>query len=656
MRFAPGSRSALRSGLDPRSAGLRAAAALVGAALALLALLTPRAAGAFCGFYVGGADAKLFNNATMVVMMREGTRTVLSMQNNYQGPPSKFAMVVPVPVVLQKENVKTLKREAFDKIDQLAAPRLVEYWEQDPCFMERMEADMAPGAARAAAPQAMAAAEAKGFGVKIEAQFTVGEYEIVILSAKDSTGLDAWLRAEKYNIPAGAEPYLRPYVAAGSKFFVAKVDPEKVTFKDGMATLSPLRFHYDSDTFSLPIRLGLINSGGTQDLIVHILAAQQRYEVANYKNVTIPTNFDVGENARAEFGAFYASLFDRTIEKNPGAVVTEYSWDATTCDPCPGPALDQGDFTTFGADALPQSKQVSASVSPLDWTASNRDPGSRGLLTSLQSGSTKLAACVKGTPGAYYSAAIKVDLAFDPSGKLTQVTDSSASPVAPEVSRCVVEAIKSINPSLGGTASRHSFQIQLSAYQQMPMFTVTRLHARYTKEALGEDLVFKTASPITGGREVRVGSGELEHGATTASVNNFQGRYAIRHAWTGPITCKNPRRGLWGGPPYGTPMAGGGGGVKAAKDTAFAPRGKVQLASFVRGGVPELQVTGTAPAPPGVSASPQGPSTPGTPSRPPVDVGPNPGCKACTIGGPAESAAGLFGLGLVALALVRRRR
>ena len=97
--------------------------------LALLTLalaIAPRPAAAFCGFYVGGADAKLFNNATTVVMMRDGTRTVLSMQNNYQGPPSGFAMVVPVPVVLQKENVKTLPREVFDKVDTMAAGRLVQ--------------------------------------------------------------------------------------------------------------------------------------------------------------------------------------------------------------------------------------------------------------------------------------------------------------------------------------------------------------------------------------------------------------------------------------------------------------------------------------------------------------------------------------------------
>src|SRR5678809_1159389 len=116
--------------------------------------------------------------------------------------------------------------------------------------------------------------------------------------------------------------------------------------------LSPLRFYYDSKDFNLPIRLGMMNSNGTQDLIVSILSPSQRYEVANYKNVTIPTNLDVKEAARERFGEFYAALFDRTLEKNPGAVVTEYSWDAGSCDPCPTPALDPSELATLGGDVL----------------------------------------------------------------------------------------------------------------------------------------------------------------------------------------------------------------------------------------------------------------------------------------------------------------
>src|SRR5499426_2118923 len=96
-------------------------------------LLAPGRAQAFCGFFVAGNDAKLTNNASQVVLMRKGNRTVMTMSNNYKGPPENFAMVVPVPVVLQKENVKTLAADVFDRVDSLSAPRLVEYWEQNPC-------------------------------------------------------------------------------------------------------------------------------------------------------------------------------------------------------------------------------------------------------------------------------------------------------------------------------------------------------------------------------------------------------------------------------------------------------------------------------------------------------------------------------------------
>jgi hypothetical protein len=148
----------------------------------------------------------------------------------------------------------------------MGAPRLVEYWEQDPCapLWEEEAMDMASMPA-GTATGAVRFSRDKDLGVTIEAKFVVGEYQILILSAKDSTGLDTWLRRERYQIPPGAEPLLRPYVESGMKFFVAKVDPTKVTFDaDHRAALSPLRFHYDSEEFALPIRLGLANSSGSR--------------------------------------------------------------------------------------------------------------------------------------------------------------------------------------------------------------------------------------------------------------------------------------------------------------------------------------------------------------------------------------------------------
>jgi MYXO-CTERM domain-containing protein len=312
----------------------------------------------FCGFYVAGADAALYNDATMVVLMRDGQRTVLSMQNNYQGPPEDFALVIPVPVVLHEGDVKTLAKDVFDHVDKLAAPRLVEYWELDPCEARKQQRREA-SRGRAEEGYVLKGSAPGGHGVTVEAQFVVGEYEVVILSAEDSTGLDAWLRQEQYNIPAGTETALRPYVESGMKFFVAKVDVEKVKFQAGpdgveRVMLSPLRFHYDSPEFSLPVRLGLLNAKGPQELLIHILAPEQRYQAANYPNVTIPTNLVVNDSVREHFGQFYVSLFDHTLAQNPKAVVTEYAWSAGSCDPCPGPTLSHEELIVLGADVLPR--------------------------------------------------------------------------------------------------------------------------------------------------------------------------------------------------------------------------------------------------------------------------------------------------------------
>lgn len=69
-------------------------------------------------------------------------------------------------------------------------------------------------------------------------------------------------------------------------------------------------------------------------------------------------------------------------------------------------------------------------------------------------------------------------------------------------------------------------------------YVLTRLHVRYGKSALGNDLVFRTASAIAGGREVWNAS-TLEKSAHPDATNNFQARYAMRHAWTGPIACRD---------------------------------------------------------------------------------------------------------------------
>ncbi|MBE7448313.1 MAG: DUF2330 domain-containing protein [Kofleriaceae bacterium] len=180
----------------------------------------------------------------------------------------------------------------------MGAPRLVEYREQDPCMVEPPWERDRPMCDVSAAPTSKSAgAVDEDYGVKVEARFEVGEYQVVILSAAEPPASIAGC-ATRSTGSRGAEPPCAPYVESGMKFFVAKVDPKKVTFEDGMATLSPLRFHYDSEEFALPVRLGLANSAGTQDPHRQHPRPGQRYEVANFKNVTIPTNLDVTDEVR----------------------------------------------------------------------------------------------------------------------------------------------------------------------------------------------------------------------------------------------------------------------------------------------------------------------------------------------------------------------
>src|SRR5262249_21696016 len=154
----------------------------------------------------------------------------------------------------------------------------------------------------------------KDYGVKIEAKFSVGEYDIVVLSAKQSDGLESWLLDNKYKIPAGAKTALAPYIKEQQKFFVAKDDIKKVRMDaQGVAVLSPLRFSFESQDFRLPVRLGLLNAKAKQDLLIYVLAKDKRYEAANYSNVTIPTNLEVSDDTRKSFGAFYAALFDEAV-------------------------------------------------------------------------------------------------------------------------------------------------------------------------------------------------------------------------------------------------------------------------------------------------------------------------------------------------------
>ncbi len=302
---------------------------------------------AFCGFYVAKADTKLFNKASKVAIMRDDDRTVITMANDYQGELKEFAMVIPVPVVLQEEQIHVTENAIIDHLDAYTAPRLVEYFDEDPCLMyERREMDLAM-------PMAAAVEDAsprlrKGLGVTVEAEYTVGEYDIQILSADQSDGLATWLKQNGYKLPEGAETVLGSYIKQNTKFFVAKVNLEEQT-KTGLKYLRPLQIAFESPKFMLPIRLGTVNADGKQELFVFALTRTGRIETTNYRTVKLPTGSEVPTYVKAEFGDFYKDMFATQVKKeNERAVFLEYAWDMNWCDPCAADPLSQSELRELG--------------------------------------------------------------------------------------------------------------------------------------------------------------------------------------------------------------------------------------------------------------------------------------------------------------------
>src|SRR5262249_42641046 len=150
-------------------------------------------------------------------------RTAITMANDYQGDAKEFAVVIPVPTFIERKQIGVVDMPTIDHLDAFTAPRLVEYHDDDPCAPPPMPVAMA----RRGGPQMLAFAadaSARYKGVTVEATYDVGEYDVSILSAKESDGLVNWLTDNGYRIPAGADAVLGSYIKQNMRFFVAKVN------------------------------------------------------------------------------------------------------------------------------------------------------------------------------------------------------------------------------------------------------------------------------------------------------------------------------------------------------------------------------------------------------------------------------------------------
>ena len=321
---------------------------------------------AFCGFYVATTDTPLVNKASRVVLAHDGNTTLVTMASDVSGDPKQFGLVIPVPTVIKREQVKIVRAETVQHLVDYTKPRLVQYHDADPCPPTRfwdMLRSAGPPPPPMSAPAPMTAARQKST-VRIEEQYSVEEYDIVVLTATKAADLVAYLNQNGYRVPAGAEATVGSYLRQGMHFFLAKVNLTKMRDND-TGFLRPIQVTYKSPKFMLPIRLGTVNASGPQDMVVMALTRKGRLETTNYPTVKVPTDADVPLFVEQRFGQFYDAVFDRQAEANRGATFLEYAWNLGFCDPCSAPPMATGELRSLGARWIEENGAQNAFVTRL---------------------------------------------------------------------------------------------------------------------------------------------------------------------------------------------------------------------------------------------------------------------------------------------------
>jgi len=125
--------------------------------------------------------------------------------------------------------------------------------------------------------------------------------------------------------------------------------------KSGDRFLPPLQFAFRTERFMLPIRLGMINARGPQDLVLWVLTRKGRVETTNYRTVKLPADVEIPPYVKIDevhtFGKFYKSMFDEQAKREGHRVVfTEYFWDMAWCDPCAANPLSAQELVNLGVD------------------------------------------------------------------------------------------------------------------------------------------------------------------------------------------------------------------------------------------------------------------------------------------------------------------
>jgi len=584
--------------LRARALGVLLALVAVGAAT-----LSSTTTWAFPGVLVSVTPRPPQVSTTELVVMDQGGLSVVTLSVDYRGPFERFALLMLVPRDVERQRLKTVKHEFVARLEQLTAPRVFEFWEQDPCVPgppEQAWQSHVPVKNRGFLTPDVMPPRDDHYPVSNELAIpaapvfkeTENEFSYQLLRPQSSAEFQRWLEKRGYRVVPGTLEPLIDRLESDVQILVAEVAVDRAELIDGEhLQLGGIRYWSRRPLLPIFASLGKANLAPQHDLFVYTLHRENRYQAGHQKNLFAPTNLKVTAALGARVGPLYNTLFERLLSAEPGAAVTEFVGPSEECgEPCSNAPLELRELLTFGGDVL------EANLPHQERPPKERPP----------------------------------------------TAPASALPAAPAGSAAGATPLP--DPKQRETEQRLAAKRALLARQR---YVVTRLHLRGSaKSALTDLELASTALHQSGGYGVPRGpNAELPQGVRPSQTSRYQVRFHAEHTWQGALPCAKPERFRWGKRWQSETQHWRG--VDVARDLLRLGQDAKLLDAVLLDAVPEIgfEPRASSPRPPPASeVEPEPTPKPETPED-----------STCAFGQGHASASGWFGL-VAALGLMRWRR
>jgi hypothetical protein len=280
--------------------------------------------GTFCD---AGAPRAVNQSGENILFVEFEGRLEAHVQIRYQGDPTRFAWLVPLP---EEPEVTIGSQALFDTLLESSAPIYGLHKTSVSCDGTVEESDStgcgggsetptSPTATGVASDQMQSGMMADPIGK------TVGSFEVTFLHPNSIDEVTQWLTDNAFQLPPGTADRLAPYVEGGSVVAAVRLAPDA-----GVQEIHPIVFRFRGARALIPIQLTSV--AATPDMRVRaFFLGQGRAVPSNYRHVVL-------DDVRLSWPGFtpsYENAVARAVDETGDGFgfVTEYAGASAVIDP-----------------------------------------------------------------------------------------------------------------------------------------------------------------------------------------------------------------------------------------------------------------------------------------------------------------------------------